>query len=575
MAAVLVVVAGGAAMPPAQARVDAGAAQAGVDAGAAQVDLYAAPAGTGSACTQEAPCSLTAARDAARAANDAMQGDVVVNLAGGRYALTETFTLDGQDSGGNGHQVVYRSDPAQPAVLSGGREITGWQKQPDGSYRASVPDGTTFRQMWVEGKTTTRARNPRAGQYKRLTSWDDTNERIAVPSDQVPAMADISGVEIVVKRHWTQHRMRVESIERGPDGTTWITPEQEESDITFHTDHPPRRADQTYFLENAAELLDAPGEFFLDQAADQVTYIPREGETMTEVYVPSLQTVLDVRGTPASPVQDVTFSGITVAHGAWTVPDTRGFINGQAHVGKNGSGIIPGAAEVRYANRVLFTRCVFELTGGNGINLDVGSKNVTLDRNTARNLSGQGLVADASVTNTTKEVNTVTDITMTNNTVERIGLDYTGSVGIFVGFVSKARVEHNDVSHTPYSGISVGWGWEVGDTIMRDNVIRANDVSGAMYLHDDGAGIYVRSKQPNSVISHNYVHGIRRSDWAETSPVVAVYLDQQAEGFTVSENVLEGNDKRIYEHQTGPNTITDSVTDADAVRSAAGVQPPP
>src|ERR1039457_5353208 len=49
--------------------------------------LYAAPTGTGTACSSAAPCSITQAQTSARAAVSANQVDVVVELADGTYRL--------------------------------------------------------------------------------------------------------------------------------------------------------------------------------------------------------------------------------------------------------------------------------------------------------------------------------------------------------------------------------------------------------------------------------------------------------------------------------------------------------
>ena len=45
------------------------------------------------------------------------------------------------------------------------------------------------------------------------------------------------------------------------------------------------------------------------------------------------------------------------------------------------------------------------------------------------------------------------------NDVRRTGAEYSGSVGIWGGYLIDGLVEGNTVRDTPYSGISVGWGW--------------------------------------------------------------------------------------------------------------------
>src|SRR5262249_38513325 len=52
--------------------------------------LFASPTGSGTACTQAAPCSLIGARDQVRTMNASMTADIVVWLLGGTYAQTDT-----------------------------------------------------------------------------------------------------------------------------------------------------------------------------------------------------------------------------------------------------------------------------------------------------------------------------------------------------------------------------------------------------------------------------------------------------------------------------------------------------
>jgi hypothetical protein len=58
---------------------------------ATAVTLYASPAGTGTACSQSAPCSLPGAQSAVRSELAATSGaDVTVLLQGGTYRLAST-----------------------------------------------------------------------------------------------------------------------------------------------------------------------------------------------------------------------------------------------------------------------------------------------------------------------------------------------------------------------------------------------------------------------------------------------------------------------------------------------------
>src|SRR5688572_2267273 len=68
-------------------------------AAAPATELYAAPAGSGKACTRAAPCSLSDVRNKVRGLVGSMTTDVNVFLRGGTYRLAEPFTLGPADSG--------------------------------------------------------------------------------------------------------------------------------------------------------------------------------------------------------------------------------------------------------------------------------------------------------------------------------------------------------------------------------------------------------------------------------------------------------------------------------------------
>ena len=49
--------------------------------------------------------------------------------------------------------------------------------------------------------------------------------------------------------------------------------------------------------------------------------------------------------------------------------------------------------------------------------------------------------------------------TVSRSIVQFPGQEYQDAVGIRVGHSTGTAIAHNDVGYTPYSGISVGWGW--------------------------------------------------------------------------------------------------------------------
>ena len=94
--------------------------------------------------------TIRKARDAVRARNQNMAGDITVYLRQGTYELDETLLFEPQDSGTNGHQVIYKSYPGETASLCGGKRITGWERDSGSRWKART-DVANFRQLYVGG----------------------------------------------------------------------------------------------------------------------------------------------------------------------------------------------------------------------------------------------------------------------------------------------------------------------------------------------------------------------------------------------------------------------------------------
>jgi hypothetical protein len=127
----------------------------------------------------------------------------------------------------------------------------------------------------------------------------------------------------------------------------------------------------------------------------------------------------------------------------------------------------------------------------------------------------------------------------------------------------------------PYSGISVGWGWDNVDSALRNNVVRYNRVQRVLDKMADGAGIYTLSKQPGTLIAENYVHDIVRTSVQGGFNMSGIYLDEGSSQITVRDNVLVNTaDRTIFQNANGPgNTFSNNGGTSPAVIANAGLEP--
>jgi hypothetical protein len=268
--------------------------------------FYVSPSGTGTACTAAAPCALTEAQTKVRALTPTMSGDIDVDLLGGTYRLSATFRLGVQDSGENGHQVVYQAAPGQQPVISGAARITGWSEYDSAKdiYRAAVPIGTQSSQLFVNGSRAQRARsalNP--------SGFTLSGSSFVTADPSYASFTDQSGIQIVDDNDWKQMRCPLSSITATSSGGSSlnVNPSCFASNNTnvpnagfpFNGSGLPA-LNGISWIENAYQLLTQPGQFYLDSSAGYLYYIPLSGQSMAtaDVELPGLQELVDLSGTP-------------------------------------------------------------------------------------------------------------------------------------------------------------------------------------------------------------------------------------------------------------------------------------
>ncbi|NOU36291.1 MAG: hypothetical protein HOO88_05940 [Kiritimatiellaceae bacterium] len=494
------------------------------------------------------------AQRAARKTDKSKPGKTVVHLRGGTYTLERTIEFDVRDSGTASHPVVYQAYPGEQPVLSGGRHLDGWEKVGKLLYQAST-GGLDFRQLYVNGRKASRSRFPNPGSYLNLAEWNEQNQTILLPPGTVRDWQHFDEVEMYVQMQWSVALMRLETFSVKAQGVE-LTVKNPERDMVFRRRYPMKLPGQSFHFENAREFIDRPGEWSLSRREGICCYLPRAGEKMdsAEVIVPQLETLLSVKGTLDQPVEYLRFEGLTFMHSSWTMPSDRGYLNVQAgqysleptdkdvqYVGRP-----PSAVYVACAGHLVFKRNVFKKLGSTGLDLHYGTHDCEVAGNVFYDIAGTA-VSHTRLSDPDVEIHTPynpvdqRDLCVNdwihNNWIESVGYEYGGSVGILSGWPVAVKIEHNELRHLAYSGISVGWGWTAVPNAMHDNLIRWNHIDSPMELFSDGAGIYTLSEMPGSLIFRNVVSNVNASGWAvgAASPK-CYYMDERSGGITFQQN---------------------------------------
>lgn len=92
-------------------------------------------------------------------------------------------------------------------------------------------------------------------------------------------------------------------------------------------------ADKLFYVENAMELLDQPGEFYYDQDENTIYYYPFSAEDMTtaETYVGEKEFFMEIKGSSEKDrIKNITFENLSFKYGVWNEPSEKGMFTIQA-----------------------------------------------------------------------------------------------------------------------------------------------------------------------------------------------------------------------------------------------------
>jgi Right handed beta helix region len=513
------------------------------------------------------------------------RSNMTVYLRAGIYPLDRAITFTEQDSGLGQSRVIYRAFDQESVILSGGQAIPHWESTDNGWYRAFVGEasaptatGRDFRQLYINGKRAVRARTPNSGQYLRLKHWDTPRQTINIAPEDVKHLPSLKNAEMVIQRDWNQSRLRIERLHR-QRGAVTIVPQSPERQRAFAQEHPFKSDNQPYHLENAMVFLDAPGEWYLDQEKGAVFYQPQPGETITTAIAPKIETLINIQGTPAAPVQNLAFCHMAFQHTTWLAPATQGYVGIQTGIPFD-SEPASAAIVVKYANHIIFERNQLQHLGGMGILLSTGTHDVGVNANVMTDISDNAVSIGMPIDDTQDPQAQVRNHRISNNYIAEIGQDYFGSAGIFAGYASGLTIEHNELTNLPASGICVGWGWSDADSSLGNNVIHANYIHGVMQLLFDGGAIYTLSKQPGTVISDNFIENLVPSIWVPDGPerqwLSGIYLDQGSSFIRVQNNVIINVPTKITEQSVAPpaqhNQLINNDQTSPQIKALSGIQ---
>lgn len=465
--------------------------------------------------------TLDFAIDTANIYSEYQWGDIVINVDSGTYTLDETLTFNETSGGKNGFKIRIKGNSENPPVISGGAKVEEWTNEGNGIYSASLSDFDCVRNMYVNGYPAVRARSEKRYLVEGIYDDESTEwkkDGFIVSKENVPySFERPEDLEVIwtyeSKVEWESRRTPVtKMLENGDNRTFIIKPEIfNYSSERFKTGH-------LFYLENAKEFLNEPGEFYYSKAEGKIYYMPYVGEDLnnSDVYVGNLEKLIEIKGSSLNKkAENITFENLVFRYGAYDFASKYGYNGEQSDSFQTGfrgdDGTIGYNAQIYAENAkgIEIKNCEISCMGSSGIHFKEGVSDSVIEGNLFRDLSGGAITIGHPDHEDKQEGIAVCDgISIKNNVIRRIASEYFNNTAISVYYEKNIDIVHNDIDKVPYTGITAGWGWEGSNPYNCENInISHNRITNVMELLDDGGGIYTLGKLKGSKINNNYLNG--------------------------------------------------------------------
>jgi hypothetical protein len=509
----------------------------------------------------------------------------------GTFYLQQTFNLNASDSPANGHFVVWASDPTRPATISGGQVLSlNWSLLSASKNLYSANIGShAFRNLIVNNRKAQRARLS-LGQSAPIPG---TGTVIDCSGCGLAAITVPQPIEIMRDVQWIEDRcpatLNVDQTITVLSAACMSNIRRESS--IWAADYPT----VTYYLtaiENGLIATTQPGEWSIDTNQHLLYYIPLPGENLaTSTVIAPQQTNLVL----LQNASNLGFLNLRFAHSDWEYPSASdGLSIHQADMLTNSTTLIPAAFDCEGCQNVLIMDSEFSDLGTSALRIGPGSRNNLIFHNSIHDLSASGLqigeVQAVTDPNNAPPNNvqaclrsyppdpTETSYTyVEDNAIHDIGQEYHSSVGLLQIYAAYSSISHNEIHDTPYTAVSVGWGWTITPSSnSHDNLITANLIYNAAGIATDAGGIYTLSAQSGTTISTNYIHDMLPGQAGLNLNVFSngVYLDNGSSCITVVNNCM-ANIPTNEVFQNGPNVgnmVSQATSCPSGTTTVAGVR---
>lgn len=490
-----------------------------------------------------------------RGNNDNMTHNLYVFIKSGELFMESPIELTPEDSGTNGHSVVYTSYGDGKAILSGGKHFSGNWEQDNAElniYKRYVGADIKTRQMFVNGIRMQRARTTKG--FEGQTQINDDKTGYNTQDLYFKNYRNIDDLELVYYEQWTNPRCGVSGLKTNNDGTITLTMDQPCWSYLMNKAH--LAVNMPEYFENQYEFLDEPGEWYLDSEG-WLYYIPYDFVDLNtaDIVLPVTEKLLTVTGSREKRVENVSFADLGFKYATWMRPSTGyGYTDAQGGRIREGADKVPDSAVwIKYTKNVSVSDCEFSKLGLTALNVTDWVEDVSINGNLIYDISGCGMYVgnhgEGDGANGDEYISK--NIEIKNNLVHDYGIDYGSSDGIEGMTMQYATVSNNEIYNGRYSGLVLGYGAS-GTRYAIDYEYN--------YIHDilyediyDGGAIYVTGNTGGTKERYNHIRYNYCVNQGNSTGVL--YPDNRSTFWEIHHNVVDQRRSPLwYQHKAVKGT---------------------
>jgi hypothetical protein len=444
---------------------------------------------------------------------------VVIFIREGIYELNEPLVFTTDDDSFGQTRITYAAYPGERVIISGGIRLKPiWETRDNRTYYIAFnnPRISNIYQLLINGKPQPMAR------YPNQDTLNSTREYFGLDNDCLftDSTMRISANQMPIKK-WLRAGTGILNImdnsgnanlmyqinDFNADKQTYVL-----GNGGFQTMQPEVTTGSTYFVENIAEELDMPSEWYYNVSAKMLSYMPPANTDINKATadVPVLSSLIQIRGTNKDPVRNLAFVGIEFYA---TIPNY--FDTFEQMGASNWTTTNSAAFQIEGAEQITIANCRFQSIGGNAILIKDYNRRHTIFGNDFQTIGNNAIYLTGNHNQLTgSQRNYPADISIVNNRLVQTGEKIYQSAAICISTAQNIRIQNNDFRQLSSAAIC-----------FADNLLGGHQVS-SNYITD--FGLSVRQKAAVLAYAGEYAY----------LPVWAV--THQTNFATIENNLIEG-----------------------------------